>query len=526
MKRILTPTILAVVASFLPQAAQAACSSSMSYVFVNGTSALDATTTNANNSQLLTCLHNIDNTMVNGTGFYASQIIPTSGTQATFGSSQTYTFPYGIIVNGNPNGTSIYANQAEAASALIFNSNNGANHTGIAENLGSGFPAFGISKLSTSNTFQSWLLGMDESGNTTISGQVKAPSFFAGTAGTATTGGALYWGVDMNGFTTADIGSNDSSSPEGVPSNLMGVFASSGFNALSLDYNGDEGLPGSIHLGGSVYAAGSVTATGNLSTSGAISAAGNISGAQITASSGLTVTGTSNFNSANFSGSISGSSNLSIAGSGSISGLTNTGTLTNSGTIYANGSTDFVHSQSSGCTTVNWNSSNGGATTQGVSPTGWGTYCNSSGSALFNVDSSGNTGTAGTATAQAVVSKSSVSSTLGSGASGDNAPMFYANGGGTTASFHTVLITGTTSAGGCTGSPQGGSNCYSVTLPTNLAFSALGTFACMTTNEIDNNGSNYQNIRNNNSPTTYDGKTFWITGGGSPQTVSAVCSGY
>jgi len=54
---------------------------------------------------------NITYANIGSAGIYASQIIPTNGTQATFGGSQTYTFPAGIAVTqGVSSGNTIIAN--------------------------------------------------------------------------------------------------------------------------------------------------------------------------------------------------------------------------------------------------------------------------------------------------------------------------------------------------------------------------------------------------------------------------------
>jgi len=85
----------------------ASCSASMPYAFT-ATSYLSYVTTNANNNFLLACVSTVDNTQIGGAGLYASQIIPTTAGQATFGGSQTYTFPAAISVgNGASFGATI-----------------------------------------------------------------------------------------------------------------------------------------------------------------------------------------------------------------------------------------------------------------------------------------------------------------------------------------------------------------------------------------------------------------------------------
>lgn len=70
--------------------AEAPCT--IPYYFVNGTIA-QAGQVNANNNAILSCLSTI----------YASDIVPTSQAQATFGGSLQYNFPAGVATQGGPN---------------------------------------------------------------------------------------------------------------------------------------------------------------------------------------------------------------------------------------------------------------------------------------------------------------------------------------------------------------------------------------------------------------------------------------
>ena len=82
-------------AVFAPHAARASCGS-LPYTFVNGPGAsgstVDANTTNANNQFLQQCATSVDNTQIGPAGIYASQIIPTTLAQATFGGAFGYAF--------------------------------------------------------------------------------------------------------------------------------------------------------------------------------------------------------------------------------------------------------------------------------------------------------------------------------------------------------------------------------------------------------------------------------------------------
>jgi hypothetical protein len=73
------------------------------YVPVNGASNLiDATSVNLNFNTIATAVNNVDNTQIGTLGIYANQVIPTNTSQATFGSSQTYTFPSNVYsTSGN-----------------------------------------------------------------------------------------------------------------------------------------------------------------------------------------------------------------------------------------------------------------------------------------------------------------------------------------------------------------------------------------------------------------------------------------
>ena len=99
--------------------------------FSNGTVA-NANQVNANFSALAGCANSLDWTNV-GAGFWASQIVPTTVAQATFGGSIAYTFPYGLVFgSGAPSadpdihsdGTSIYI-EADAAGGSIYIRPNG-----------------------------------------------------------------------------------------------------------------------------------------------------------------------------------------------------------------------------------------------------------------------------------------------------------------------------------------------------------------------------------------------------------------
>jgi hypothetical protein len=81
-----------------PLLAQAApCSPSMT--FTTGQT-LTAAVLNSNPTTFSGCFNNIDNTNIGAAGLYASQLLPTNASQATFGGGQNYTFTNNLTVSG------------------------------------------------------------------------------------------------------------------------------------------------------------------------------------------------------------------------------------------------------------------------------------------------------------------------------------------------------------------------------------------------------------------------------------------
>jgi len=89
---------------------------SQSYVFVTG-AVPTATQWNSNFVTFVAAFSNIDYTNIGAAGIYASQIKPTSASAATFGGSQTYTFPAGIALSGSISGITSFT----STGALSFN---------------------------------------------------------------------------------------------------------------------------------------------------------------------------------------------------------------------------------------------------------------------------------------------------------------------------------------------------------------------------------------------------------------------
>jgi hypothetical protein len=72
---------------------------SIAHTFITGET-LTAANMNANPIAQLNCTSNLDHNNVGAAGFYASQIIPTTTGQATFGGTQPYAFPNALTVKG------------------------------------------------------------------------------------------------------------------------------------------------------------------------------------------------------------------------------------------------------------------------------------------------------------------------------------------------------------------------------------------------------------------------------------------
>ena len=81
---------------------------SQSYFFVTG-AVPTATQWNSNFVTLVAAFSNIDYTNIGAAGIYASQLKPTSASAATFGGSQTYTFPVGVAMAGPLTGVTSFS---------------------------------------------------------------------------------------------------------------------------------------------------------------------------------------------------------------------------------------------------------------------------------------------------------------------------------------------------------------------------------------------------------------------------------
>jgi hypothetical protein len=87
------------------------------YVFNSGT-IINATPFNSNFSALQACGNSIDNSNIGSAGLYASNLLPTTSGQATFGGLQPYTFPNSLTANaGSTTVVPVTANGASGQTA-------------------------------------------------------------------------------------------------------------------------------------------------------------------------------------------------------------------------------------------------------------------------------------------------------------------------------------------------------------------------------------------------------------------------
>jgi hypothetical protein len=221
--------ILFALACAHPHEAQAV-TCSVPYNATNGISQgqpAQASQINSNFSSLVYCANNLDATNFTSGGIYASQIVPTNASQATFGGAQGYTF----------------AAPATTTVPLTIKGQSGQTADLLDLNIASGSPVVSVLP----------------------NGIVNGLMFHAGTDGQQTIAGALVYGVDQGGYTKAIIASNDGTSSGGVTANAYGLFASTGV--------GSPTTLQAIDVSGNVYHAGSMTVGGNYNTTGSYNGA-------------------------------------------------------------------------------------------------------------------------------------------------------------------------------------------------------------------------------------------------------------
>jgi hypothetical protein len=259
--------ILAVLTNTPPASVDAAPCAAMN-VFVTGTTA-NPTPVNQNFSNLVACAEDIDNSNIGAAGIFASQIIPTSSTQATFGGSQPYTFTTALTVpsltsSGAVSGTT--GTFTGAVSGATLTSSNTV--TGVAANFSSSSNTMGALSLDGGRVSQAGDLAL------TLNGASNAGRVIFGSSATASglllfNSGTYYLeqnpssptlsSVNVGALSATSITSGAIQSNSGYvpPSYFYNGTTTSGFHIVSGNITiaspgaGNVNLTGAVTLGGS-----------------------------------------------------------------------------------------------------------------------------------------------------------------------------------------------------------------------------------------------------------------------------------
>lgn len=200
----LRATAFAILALSLALASPArATTCSVPNSFSNGTIA-SANQVNANFSALAGCANNLDWSNI-GAGFWASNIVPSTVAQATFGGSQTYRFPSAIIADGDimsggnflaSTGSNVYLGpNASTTKAFVVDTTGNATVAGGLTVNGTGFFTDNVSATSFTGTFNG-------SGSGLANGSVPNSAL----ATPALTGLSAGTGVSVGGGTVPAVG--------------------------------------------------------------------------------------------------------------------------------------------------------------------------------------------------------------------------------------------------------------------------------------------------------------------------------
>jgi hypothetical protein len=135
------------------------------YIFTNGTT-INAAPFNSNFTALQTCGNNIDNTNIGSAGIYASQVIPLTAAEATFGGALGYTFTTTLT-------SSVAAGSADALAWQNYTSSTTGIFASSATVTTVAATAMGIAQNGASN-----LLALDNSGDVGILGASDAAGGF------------------------------------------------------------------------------------------------------------------------------------------------------------------------------------------------------------------------------------------------------------------------------------------------------------------------------------------------------------
>jgi hypothetical protein len=207
------------------------------YVFTNGTT-INAAPFNSNFTALQTCGNNIDNTNIGSAGIYASQVIPLTAAEATFGGALGYTFPNSVTtptLDFSGGSTTPYIQQDSGT------------QTGLLFVEPAASPSFGY-RFFVNNT------GTQVAAFNTSAASV-AGSFTAGTSLIETTS----YGPGYNdalifnsgtGTGTTRIGASSGPALNGIASSALYINNGQSTSLLTLDASGD------LAIGGGLYATG------------------------------------------------------------------------------------------------------------------------------------------------------------------------------------------------------------------------------------------------------------------------------
>jgi hypothetical protein len=290
---------------FLPTAAEA-LPCPVNNIFVNGTVA-QAGLVNQNFANSVTCASNIDNSNIGAAGIFASQIIPTNSSQATFGGSQNFLFPNNIIVTN--------AVVAGSASAPAYNSGDvvASENTSIGEIILGGTSASGTLYFDGTNFNLNHQLNVSLISATT---QVYGLSLLFGPA---STGARWSTGSGANILTAGSTQTNGGLVSNAANSAYIWSWDNVG-NISALGFS--AGANGFTTTGGPITSTnGNITATnGNVSAGGNVTAVGNVAATQ-NVTAGNIIQANSTVNSSSFASGVNGGQSVGFIGWNHSSGL-------------------------------------------------------------------------------------------------------------------------------------------------------------------------------------------------------------
>lgn len=194
---------------------------------------------------------NIDNTNIGAAGIFASQLVPTTGPQATFGGSQNYTFNNTLnMLSGSFSGimtaTLAYGNNSTTALPFRWNGNSGTVYLGAS----SGLSLNGVTSSAAVLAFNAQpLMITDTSGNTAFNGALSATP----TSGGITNVPAMYRMTNSNSTVSAITTNNAkivfgtyTAGATGTVTVTMTGLNFTAFTVIVQDFSGNIYVPASI----------------------------------------------------------------------------------------------------------------------------------------------------------------------------------------------------------------------------------------------------------------------------------------